>query len=70
MEGGQVSEELHTLTKGFGGNIGAKLGFAALGASLGLQANRLFKKEWKLRRTAYVAAYKVLKQRNSSRLRK
>jgi hypothetical protein len=60
MEGGLVDEEIQTLTKGFGGNIGAKFGFAALGASVGLQGNRLFKKEWKLRRTAYVAADKVL----------
>jgi len=60
MEGGEVSEELLTLTKGLGGNIGAKFGFAAQGATLGFQGDRRFTKEWKLRRTAYVAADRVL----------
>jgi len=44
MEGGEVGEEVRTLQKGFGANIGAKFGFAALGASLGLQGQPEFHK--------------------------
>lgn len=39
MEGREIDEELNTLTKGLGGNIGAKFGLT-LGANLGVQKRR------------------------------
>jgi hypothetical protein len=53
IEGGEPSEELRDLTRGFGGNIGgAKTGFATLDAELGLQGSWPGKKEWKPRQPA------------------
>jgi hypothetical protein len=62
MTGGDVEEEMHTLKKSLGGKIGLKFGHAALGANIGGQGERNHQKEWKLRRTAYDAADRVLRE--------
>jgi hypothetical protein len=60
IEGGEVTEELHTLVKELGGNIGIKFALASLGVGLGARGGRRFHKEVKLRRTVYVQARRVL----------
>jgi len=59
IEGGEPSEKLRNLTRGFGGNIGAKTDFAALDAELGFQGSWPGKKEWKLRQPAETSSISV-----------
>jgi hypothetical protein len=62
IDGGEISDDIHTLTRQLGGRLGADFGIKTLGAriSLGGDGSKSYKREFKLRQTAYVAANKVL----------
>lgn len=60
LDEGEVVEELHRLTKDLGANVGLKFGLKLLGLDIGAKGGRNLEKEWKIRRTVYTSADRVL----------
>jgi hypothetical protein len=63
MDGGEISDEVRTITRQRGGKIGAELGPKLIPFNLSIAANasRSIKQQFKIRQTAYVATDKVIK---------
>jgi hypothetical protein len=62
MDGGEISDDVHTITRRMGGKIGAKLGpqLIPFNLSIGANVDRFISRRFKVRQTAYVATDKVI----------
>lgn len=62
MDGGEISDEVRTITRQSGGKIGAELGpkLIPFSLSIGLNSDRFSSKQFKIRQSAHVATDKVI----------